>query len=798
MSPRARALLAGVAVIILFGLPLLPEILGARRLVFRDAQITHWPWRRVAMNALNSGNVPFINVTASGGEPLLANPNAVLLYPTLLLEKVFSPAAAFNLHYLLHVLWAFFGTRALARRLGLAPGAAFFAAVAFAFSGIMMSYGSAFANSGAAASWLPWAAAAGLDLVRARGTRRQLRAGCAVAIAFGLQLLAGEPAISLLTILFTAVLGAAEVFSAREERLARVRNLLAGGAVAGLLAAALASAMLLPLLAVLPLTYRGQHLYSARAFGASPFAAWRALEWLFPRFNGDPGALLEGAHWQYALHSGDIIYIWCVTFGVLPLLAILLAGLRREFWTGRAAGLAAGAVTSLLFAFGPALPLYRFLFSFGFLRRLRYPIKFYLLTTLCVALLSGLAVERLRPGAPRAGKRAAFALLLVAALYGAAFLLSGSGGPFERAVRPLLADLAVPAAELLPAIRRSLAGDALFGLLAAAVLGLVLFSRRPIRGQTHLLGLAALLLSFPWALPLFVSADEKDLARPPALIGTLKGPGRVFVSPRLPEFNVLATGSAHRTLPPRVVKLARAQIEELIPATGAPFGVRYVFDSDPDGSYGYYNRLAAEALAASTPPEATRLLRAYGGRWVLDDQSESHPALRPVTGFEVAGRRLLLSEVPDPLEDLRWAGREHRRNSLSGALDLVRSEELRPESDVVLPGPADRTPASPASAARLSIESVNADRAACGVEAEGAGHVVFGRTYFSAWTARLDGHETPVLVANARDLAVAVPAGRHRVEFLYDREPFHRGVILQAAAFLALLLATGIGKWRQS
>jgi hypothetical protein len=789
MSPRARALLAGVAVVVLFSLPLLPEILGARRLVFRDAQITHWPWRRVAMESLDSGNVPFINVRASGGEPLLANPNAVLLYPTVLLEKVFSPAAAFNLHYLLHVLWAFFGARALARRLGLAPGAAFFAAVAFAFSGMMMSYGSAFANSGAAASWLPWCAAAGLDLVRAIGIRRRLRAACAVAIAFGLQLCAGEPAISLLTILFTAFLGAAEVFSAREGRLARARNLLAGGAVAGLLAAALAAALLFPLLAVLPLTYRGQHLYSARAFGASPFAAWRALEWLFPRFNGDPGALKEGAHWQYALHSGDIVYIWCVTFGVLPLLAILIAGLRREFWTRRAGVLAAGAAVSLLFAFGPALPLYRFLFSFGALRRLRYPIKFYLLTTLCVALLSGFAIERLRPGAARAGKRAGFTLLLVGALYAAAFFLARGGGPYERAVRPLLARLAVPAENLLPAIRQSLTGDALFGLIAVAVLALVLFFRRPIRGQAHLLGLSALLLSFPWALPLFVSADERDLARPPALIGALKGPGRVFVSPRLPEFNVLLTGSAHPTLPPRVVKLARAQIEELIPATGAPFGVAYVFDSDPDGSYGYYNRLADEALAASTPSQAARLLRAYGGRWLLDDQREAHPALRAVTGFEVAGRRLLLFEIPGFLDEVRWAGREYRRNSLSGALDLVRSEEFHAETDVVLPGRENRAPAGAAAAGTLTGVRIRADGATADVEAAAPGNVIFSRTYFGAWKARLDGLEAPALIANARDLAVAVPAGHHHVEFDYDRAPFARGVLLQAAAFLTILLA---------
>ncbi len=790
MSPRGRASLAGLAVTVLFCLPLVPEILGTRRLVFRDAQVTHWPWRRVAMESLAAGHVPFVNVSASGGEPLLANPNAALLYPTLLLERVFSPAAAFNLHYLLHVLWAFFGARALARRLGLPGGPAFFSAVAFAFSGIMMSFGSAFANSAAAASWLPWCAAATLDLVRARGGGKTLRAGAAASIGFGLQLLAGEPALSLLTILFAAFLGAAEIFSNKQDRLIASANLLGGGALAGVLAITLASPLLLPLLAILPLTYRGQHLYSARAFGASPFAPWRMIEWFFPRFDGDPGALAAGAHWQFAFHQDEIVYIWCVTLGVIPLAAVLIAASRRGFWTGRTVGLTAGALVSLLFAFGSSLPFFRFLYSFPALRRLRYPIKFYLLTTLCVALLAGFAGERLRPRASRAGRREGAILLAVALLFGAALLLAWEAKAFDRAVAPLLAGLALPASELLPEIRRSLTGDALFGLLAAAVLALVLFSRRPIRGRCHLLAFATLLLAFPWALPLFVSADEKDLARAPVIARALKGPGRVYVAPRLARPADISTPAAHPALPPRAVKLARAQIEELVPLTGAAFGLRYVFETDPDGSYGYYNRLASEALAASEPSQASRLLRAYGARWVLDDQEAGvRPFFRPVTGFEVAGRRLLLSEIPEPVAELRWAGREFRRSSLSGALDLVRSERFLPESDIVLPGRSDREPEAPEGRAALSAVRVEADAASADVAAETPGHVVFSRTYFPAWRARLDGRPVPVLVANARDLAVAVPPGNHHVEFSYDRRPFHRGVILQAAAFLLILAA---------
>src|SRR6266496_1620030 len=365
MSRRGRAFLSGLGVAFLFALPLLPEILGSRRLVFRDAHVTHWPWRRVAMTMLASGKAPLVNDTASGGQPFLANPNAVLLYPTVLLEKVLSPAAAFNFHYLLHVLWAYFGARALATRLGLSEGGAFFSGVAFAFSGTMLSYGSAFANAGPAASWLPWCVAAALDVARAETLRRRLTASLAAALA-----------------------AVAASVAPPERRLARTGRTMAAGLLAGLLAAGLAAPLLFPLSQAFRLTYRGQHLYSARAFGASPFAAWRMVEWLFPRFGGDPGALGQGAHWQYHLHAGDLVYIWSVTFGVLPLLALALALARRRFWARTTLLLTGGALVTLLFSFGFALPFYRLIYSTEFLRRLRYPIKFYLLTTLCVALLS--------------------------------------------------------------------------------------------------------------------------------------------------------------------------------------------------------------------------------------------------------------------------------------------------------------------------------------------------------------------------------------------------------------------------
>jgi hypothetical protein len=794
MSRRGRVVLSALAAVLLFCLPLLPEILGKRRLVFRDAHVTHWPWRRVAMVSLAAGEVPFVNEFASGGQPMLANPNAVLLYPTLLLEKVLPPACAFNLHYIFHVFWAFFGARALGRRLGQGEGAAFFSGVAFAFSGMMLSYGSAFMNSAAAAAWLPWCCAATLDVARASRAPGFVRAAAAAGIAFGLQFLAGEPVLSLLTLLSCGVLGLVECFSARDRAASRLAVLASGGAAAGLVAFLLSAPLLLPLLDVLPLTYRGQHAYSLKAFAASPFALWRLPEFLFPRFGGNPGVLGPGEHWQWGFHAGETVYIWCVTLGVAPLLVLACAAARRDFWSGRRAWLAAFGGASLLFAFGAGLPFFRVLYQVPALRRFRYPIKFYLLTTLCAALLAGFAAERVRER--RAGRRERAVLAAFAAIFTAAILISAEGGLLDRLVAPHLGVLTLPAPLLLPAVRDALRVDALLGLVAVAAVGSIAAFGRSGRLPGYLLGFATLVLALSWGLPLFVSADDRDLTRPPAVARHLEGPGRLYVDPTLPEFSVVAGGTSHPELQPLVGKLARVQIEELIPGTGAAFGVRGIFDADPDGSYGWFNRLAGEALTVSTPPERSRLLRAFGARWVLTEEAATYPEFHPVTGFSVAGRRLALLESPGPLPELRWASRERRVASLSGALDFVRTEAFRPETDVVLPGVPGAAAPAETPPARVKPVELRADRASADVEADAPGHVVFSRTYFRAWKATLDGRPAAVLVANARELAVAVPPGRHRIVFWWDRRPFERGVALQIAGLASIALALTFGRGR--
>lgn len=803
MSRRSREILTGLAVVVLFALPLLPEIAGSRRLIFRDALVTHWPWRRAAVEMLAAGEVPFVDARASGGQPLLANPNAVLLYPTFLLERVVPPESAFNLHYLLHVLWAFFGARALARRLGVSGGAAFVGGVAFAFSGTMLSFGSAFMNSSAAAAWLPWCAAAAVDLARAPGGRGALRPAAALGLALGLQLLAGEPALSLLTVLFAAGLGAGAAMAARpvaataaqngvvalaadpRRRLRHAVRFAAEFAAAGVLALGLAAPLLLPLRQVLPMTFRGQHLYSKDAFGAVPLSPARLFEWLFPSLSGNPS--IVGMEPRWLGDPGLLVYIWSVTLGVIPLVLLAAGALRREFWTRKSLALGAGAFAALLLSFGFRLPLYRLLYEIALLRRLRYPIKFYLITSLCVALLAALAADGF--ARRRAGRRELALCAAFFAVFAAALALSGPGGPVAQAFLARLGEARAPYAD---AFRAGVRGDAVAGLLSVALVALLLRLRPASADTGYVFGMLTLFAALLWGLPLFVTGPSEELSRVPALARVVAGTGRVYApDPLAPSLQALEPDYPRRL--PRVSKVARLQIEHLFPATGSPFGVASLFETDPDGSYGFYNRVASEATLSATPVERDRLLRLFGARFVLAPEGKDYPLFGVRTGLSIGDTRMLLYEDPHPLAQLRWAGRVHRRRSLSGTLELLRSDAFEPASDVALPGSRDETPLAAGSSARLQNAVAGPSSASVDVEADGAGYVVFSRTFFPAWRARVDGAAAPVLVANGRDLAVAVGPGRHEVEIRYDGAPFRRGVALQAAALLAAAAAALLG-----
>ena len=187
-------------------------------------------------------------------------------------------------------------------------------------------------------------------------------------------------------------------------------------------------------------------------------------------------------------------------------------------------------LVTLLLSFGFRCPSIALLYAVSPLRRLRYPIKFYLLTSLC---LDSWRAWRRRLWASAASAVANGCAGRLFALFAIAWALALPGGPIALWAQRMVGPESLPFAE---AFRSMVRGDALVGMLSVLAVGLVLRWRSGTGVAGYPLGFLALLSALAWGLPLFVSAPTEELARVPILAERLHGPGRLY-TPYSPSCN---------------------------------------------------------------------------------------------------------------------------------------------------------------------------------------------------------------------------------------------------------------------
>jgi hypothetical protein len=787
---RSRRLLVLVLLAAAFLLPLLRELFGLRLLIFRDNFLQHWPNRLYALAELRRGIVPFVNRAASNGEPMLANPNCFLLYPDLLLFFALPPVAAYNVHLILHVIWGLFGARRLFRRLGASAEGAILGGACFAFSGLMLSYASSFPTAGPAAAWAPWVidAAIAAGMAAARGDARRLRRGAvSVACASSLQLLAGEPVVSALTLLLAVP--AALAFSRRHRRPGSLRRFLLSSASATLLGGMLTAPLLLAARPLAVLSFRAIHRYSAEAVGAAPFVAARFAEWLFPLLFGNPRRAVNGAFWAYDLFGRSFPFLWSVAIGVGPVVLVGSALAHRGFRRSRLT-LAAGGIglIGLALCFGTRLPLFSLLARIPGIDHLRFPIKCYLWTSLAAAFLTARASDHwLRTQ----GSRRALRLTLgaAAALLGTA-LLAATLAPSAAAwlAARLAPSNSIPPRLYLPGALRQLAADAAWGLAALAAVFASSRPRTPLSRRFALLALAIALSLLPGGLPLFVSETTSTALRRPALAGQVSKTGRFF-SDSGGDFQVPRFGASHELSQDSYAALARIAREELLPLTAVPFSVRYAYETDIDGSYGYFNDVVAQ-IVTENPAAHGRLLELAGVGAILAPAGAPPPAgYRAIGRVTVSGKALDLLATTRAVPLVRFATRVWARPSFLEILGLLESPRFHPATDVVIASPAPRDPAPGGGSPAGQIGAIQdrGDFLEFAAASKTTGYAVVNLTYFGYWRAHVDGTPTRVEAADSGFVAVPVPAGRHRVEIFYDSRPFELGAGLSALGLLACL-----------
>ena len=184
--------------------------------------------------------------------------------------------------------------------------------------------------------------------------------------------------------------------------------------------------------------------------------------------------------------------------------------------------------------------------------------------------------------------------------FGAVWTLAAPDGWVLRAILDRTAATYAPFAD---ALRASVRADAAAGLISVLLAGVWLRWRPASPATGYVLGVLTLFAALISSLSLFVSAPEDELSRVPALAKVVAGSGRLYSSD-FPPVPLVRLEPDYPQKLPRYAKFARFQIEHLFPATGTPFGVQYLFETDPDGSYGYYNRVAGGGSPReSTPPQ---------------------------------------------------------------------------------------------------------------------------------------------------------------------------------------------------
>ena len=710
--------------------PLVPLVAGRRMVTYQDALMTHLPAKASTVEQMRQGALPFLSPYASFGEPLAGNPNFGTFFPDMLAFLVLPLPVAFGMRFALAAVLAYAGARRWARAEGAPRAAAEVAAIAFALSGVYVSTWRFF-NSGLALALTPWVMAAAARVgTRAGGEARPLRRAVAeLALVSGLEVLAGEPVIALMSFGLAGM-------RALMAPAARMRALLAAG-----FALALGGAIAAPQIASTAQVYAT----STRSLAPFPYLLAsntsltfaRLLEQVAPFPFGRPDLTGEAGFTGHAHYDNHAPYLWTLHVGWVVFALILACARPRD---RREIGWWALLAIAVVLSFGRSLPgakLLHPLVSLG--GRMRFPVKWWYVAALVLVPLVARAAARWEEGGALRGA-ARWRLALAAAL---------GTGVLMAVVRPT--GIAAVAA-------------------AASVGAVVMMIARPPRAE-GLAWLVAVTLALA-NVPLWRTLVDVPPEAPPRFAG-----GRLYERAAA-EPHPMPHGAGWPPAEPETRAIFRRAPRELWALTGALGGMPYAFDGDPDGIYFEGDRVVGKAIDALPWAERVPALRAAGVGYVVAPTTLPPP----FEAMTVLGRDsgVTLHRLEGAAPSVRVATRLFTAVTFDDVVPRQRRPDfdLRTDAVVIESAPSHGTPL-PSS---VEVIEETATRLRVHVAAPAPALVVWSRTYFGAWRARVDGQAAAVQVADGHLVGVPVSAGTHEVEIGWSTAPLIAGALVSLAA----------------
>jgi hypothetical protein len=373
---------------------LLTLLVVFHRLLFGEAffwglpALQFYPWREFAFDMLRAGQLPLWNPYNGAGAPLIANYQSALFYPFTWFGLVLPLAWAMSVTAVLHLFIASWGMWAFAGRLGLPSLGRGVSALAFGLTGYLVARLGTYPMIGAAA-WLPWMMWAVLGVIQQKG----LRAFGRLALATGLQLLAGHAQTAWYSLLLAGLFALFMVLRPREKDWWQRLGKVAAGVALG---AAIAAIQLWPTAELLRTSQRSDGVDFDFAMNFS-YGPARALNFVSPNVFGNPG---DGTYLTQGAFFEDAVYI-----GLLPLvsaLAAIIGWMVRRFRKGLDELPAAStivfwlviALVAFIFALGEYTPVFPFLFNnVPTFDLFQAPVRWHLWTVLALSVLAGIGTR---------------------------------------------------------------------------------------------------------------------------------------------------------------------------------------------------------------------------------------------------------------------------------------------------------------------------------------------------------------------------------------------------------------------
>lgn len=752
----------------------------------RDIHLVWHPQVEAFVRAVAAFELPLWDPSPAFGQSLLADPSAMVVYPFTLVNLVLKPWTYYTLFALVHFALAGAGVFALGRRMGLSVQAASLAATLFVCSGPWSSLTDLWHHF-AGAAWMPVV----LLLADRAASPGRVRDVLLLGLGFGMQIVAASADMCAMTGLAAVGLVASRRLR-RGEGVAREALVVAGRGLAGVvIALGLGAAAWAPALDAVSRSAR-----SALPDAIRTYWSLHPLGLLDVLYPGPLNVLPLSAAWRQTLFEGREPFLASVYLG-LPALALVGAALtspnRRAKWF-----LLAMFGTALALALGRHAPFHGIAETLlPPLRVLRYPTKALVPGALAWALLAGLGLDAWRaPGLPDRRRWLPFAVgpLAVATAVGVSLVAWASLAPQSFAF--LLAESATG-----EALRPSLA-SATVRLAVASGLGTVALVLAVCRlrwqrgGLTIAIGLLAAgeLVAYhnrpnPTA-PLALYTH-----RPEVLRALDVATSRVYVydytaGDRAKRYLGRAFAHTLAKAPsgwPFGAASALAMQQSLAPQAAGRWGLRQAFDIDYRGLHSTpLTRLSALLRTVEGTPAHRALLRLGAVTHVVALHTAGLEDLVPIGTFEgLLDLPLRLFAVPDALPRAYVVGGAIGLDD-DAALAAMTEPGFDPKRGVIVTGgPAGISRSEFVGTASILTESPG--RIALSVETSHPGWLVVVDGYDPGWVSWVDGAKTPTLRANVAFRAVAVPAGRHKVEMRY------RPVAALAGGGLSLLTLGFVG-----